>query len=247
MWAEQFEEEDIPIAEFENIGLSKDGLITLGDDDLKALLSGGRTDLIHLMNLTNGEQRIPDLEAKLSLHRNEEGKLDLLIHPIYRKERVPDFLPDEDAVKLADGDSSSFYKTVEVNGKKKNVIVEFDHDTKEFIITDGEQILVPDFVNGDELTPEQKRQFKKGETIEMPEGTKLRYSATTAQGIRSNKARLITSLVMNGGLSFLLYTGIKALSKKEPKVSQEYSKGYYQALEDLNVRKVKERMGGRAR
>jgi hypothetical protein len=73
MWAEQFEEEDIPIAEFENIGLSKDGLITLGDDDLKALLSGGRTDLIHLMNLTNGEQRIPDLEAKLSLHRNEEG------------------------------------------------------------------------------------------------------------------------------------------------------------------------------
>jgi hypothetical protein len=171
----------------------------------------------------------------------------LLIHPIYRKERVPDFLPDEDAVKLADGDSSSFYKTVEVNGKKKNVIVEFDHDTKEFIITDGEQILVPDFVNGDELTPEQKRQFKKGETIEMPEGTKLRYSATTAQGIRSNKARLITSLVMNGGLSFLLYTGIKALSKKEPKVSQEYSKGYYQALEDLNVRKVKERMGGRAR
>ena len=43
MTQEVFEEEDIPVAEFENIGLSKDGRLDLGDHDLKALLAGRRT------------------------------------------------------------------------------------------------------------------------------------------------------------------------------------------------------------
>jgi len=42
MMQEVFEEEDIPVAEFENIGLSKDGRLSLGAEDLKVLLSGVR-------------------------------------------------------------------------------------------------------------------------------------------------------------------------------------------------------------
>jgi hypothetical protein len=36
MIQEIFEEDDIPVAEFENIGLSKDGRISLAEYDLKA-------------------------------------------------------------------------------------------------------------------------------------------------------------------------------------------------------------------
>jgi hypothetical protein len=70
MFQEVFEEEDIPVAEFENIGLSKDGRISLAEHDLKALLSGGRTNLLRLHDLEDGDVKIMNLDAKLSLQRN---------------------------------------------------------------------------------------------------------------------------------------------------------------------------------
>jgi len=45
-------------------------------------------------------------------------------------------------------------------------------------------------------------------------------------------------------LSYLLYQGLKALNKDE-KVSEDYSRGYYDALEDMEVRKVDNRMKGK--
>ena len=105
MTQEVFEEEDIPIAEFENIGLSKDGRIDLGEHDLKALLAGMRTDTLRLHNLTDGDIKILHLDAKLSLHRNEQGNLDLLIHPVYRRPKAPEYLTDDEVEKLASGET----------------------------------------------------------------------------------------------------------------------------------------------
>jgi hypothetical protein len=245
MTQEVFEEEDIPVAEFENIGLSKDGRIDLGEHDLKALLAGRRTELLRLHNLTDGEIKIMHLDAKLSLRRNEQGNLDLMIHPVYRQPEAPAYLTDKEAEKLVSGGLVNLNKEVAINGVKKEVLVEFDKDTNEFVITDTERILAPDFVNNEELTPEQKLRFKKGKEVELSDGTKFRFTATDPNGIRSNKLHLIASLLIDGGLSYMLYTGLKALSnKKEDKVSQDYSRGYYHALEDMKVREVKDRMKG---
>lgn len=193
---EVFEEEDIPIAEFENLGLSKDGLLNLGEDDLKALLSGGRTSLLHLTNLEDDDVKIMNLDAKLSLRRNAQGGLDLMIHPVYRRARTPAYVTGEEALKLASGELVNLDKVIEIDGRKREVLIEFDKDTQEFVITDTERILAPDFVNNEELTPEHKRRFKKGQEVEMPDGTRLRYSATDPQGIRSNKLHLIVSLMI---------------------------------------------------
>ena len=245
MRQEVFEEEDIPLPEFEHLGLSKDGLLNLGEHDLKALLSGGRTELLHLTNLVDDDVKIMNLDAKLSLKRNEQGGLDLLIHPVYRRMMTPAYVSDEEAEKLASGELSTLNKTVEIGGRKREVLIEFDKDTQEFVITDAERILAPDFVNNEELTPEQKRRFKKGQEVELPDGTRFRYSATAAAGMRSNRLHLIASLLVDGGLSYILYKGLKALSnKKEDKVTEDYSRGYFHALEDMKVRQVKNRMSG---
>lgn len=244
MTQEVFEEEDIPVAEFENIGLSKDGRIDLGEHDLKALLAGRRTEMLRLHNLTDGDVKIMHLDAKLSLRRNEQGKLDLMIHPVYREPEAPAYLTDEENEKLAKGELVNLDKVVEINGVKKEVLIEFDKDTNEFVITDTEQILSPDFVNNEELTPEQKLRFRKGAAVELSDGTKFRFSAVDPNGIRSNKLHLIASLLIDGGLSYLLYQGLKALNKDE-KVSEDYSRGYYDALEDMEVRKVNDRMKGK--
>ena len=124
MIQELFEEEDIPIAEFENIGLSKDGVISLGETDLKALLSGHRTDLVRLENLQNGADKI-NLDAKLSLKRNEQGHLDLMIHPVYREPRSMEFLTEEEAEKLLTGEMVTLDKVVEIGGRKKEVLRQF--------------------------------------------------------------------------------------------------------------------------
>jgi len=245
MRQEIFEEEDIPIAEFENLGLSKDGRLNLGEHDLKALLSGSRTALLHLSNLEDDDVKILNLDAKLSLKRNEQGGLDLMIHPVYRRAMTPAYVTDEEAEKLSSGEISTLNKTVDIDGRKKEVLIEFDRDTQEFVITDTERILAPDFVNNQELTPEQKKRFKKGQEVELPDGTKFRYSATASEGMRSNRLHLIASLLIDGGLSYILYKGLKAMSnKKEDKVSEDYSRGYYHALEDMKVRQVKSRMSG---
>jgi len=244
MRQEVFEEEDIPLPEFENLGLSKDGRLDLGEHDLRALLSGGRTELLHLGNLEDDDIKIMNLDAKLSLRRNEQGGLDLLIHPVYRRIMTPAYVTDEEAEKLASGELVNLGKVIEIDGRKREVVIEFDQDTNEFVITDTERVLAPDFVNNEKLTPEQKQRFKKGKEVELSDGTKFRLTATDPNGIRSNKLHLIASLLIDGGLSYMLYTGLKALSKKEDKVSQDYSRGYYHALEDMKVREVKDRMSG---
>jgi len=244
MRQEVFEEEDIPLPEFENLGLSKDGRLDLGEHDLRALLSGGRTELLHLGNLEDDDIKIMNLDAKLSLRRNEQGGLDLLIHPVYRRIMTPAYVTDEEAEKLASGELVNLGKVIEIDGRKREVVIEFDQDTNEFVITDTERVLAPDFVNNEKLTPEQKQRFKKGKEVELSDGTKFRLTATDPNGIRSNKLHLIASLLIDGGLSYMLYTGLKALSKKEDKVSQDYSRSYYHALEDMKVREVKDRMSG---
>ena len=245
MTAEIFEEEDIPLAEFENIGLSKDGRLDLGEHDLKALLAGLRTDTIRLHNLEDGDMKILNLDAKLSLHRNEQGHLDLLIHPVYRREKAPGFLTAEETEKLVNGKLANVNKVVEINGVKREILVEFDKEFNEFIIVDTDRILVPDFVNNEQLTPEQKLRFKKGKEVELEDGTKFQFSAKDPKAIRSNKLHLIVSLLMDGGISYLLLKGLKALpGQQHDKVSQDYSRGYYQALEDMKVRQVKDRMQG---
>lgn len=245
MTQEVFEEEDIPVAEFENIGLSKDGRLDLGEHDLQALLAGRRTNILRLHNLEDGDIRIMHLDAKLSLSRNEQGNLDLMIHPVYREPEGPEYLTDEETEKLAGGELANLDKVVEINGIKKEVLIEFDKDTNEFVITDTERILAPDFVNNEELTPEQKLRFKKGAAVELTDGTKFQFSATDPNGIRSNKLHLIASLLIDGGLSYLLYKGLKALpGQQHNKVSEDYSRGYYHALEDMKVREVNNRMKG---
>jgi hypothetical protein len=74
------------------------------------------------------------------------------------------------------------------------MLVEYDPETREFIVSDTEKILAPDMVNNEFLTPAQKENYRKGKEVQIADGTKLNYSATDHHGIRSNKLRLVASI-----------------------------------------------------
>lgn len=231
-----FKEHELPISELETIGLASAGQLLLNMTDLRALLFGRRTELIHLKNLETESIKIGSIDAKISLKRNEQGKTDLLIHPIYRKPATPDFLDDNDARQLENGEVASLLKvTKDDKGNKKEVLVEYDAETREFIVSDTEKILVPDMVNSEYLTPAQKDNYRKGKAVELADRTVFNYSATDVNGIRSNRLALVASIMIDGGLSYMLYQGLNAAfgKKHDPKEAEYLSPGYYSAVEDL--------------
>lgn len=224
------------MADLEKIGLAKNGTLNLNEDNLKALLSGRRTAMLRLENLSTIGLQIPSLDAKLSLKQNENGTIGLLVHPIYREAEYPTYLTETEGEKLEKGELLNVQKMIfDDEGDPKEILIEFDKDTNEFIITDTEKILAPDFINNGPLTAEQKERYRKGKEVETADGTTIRYSGTESKGINSNKLALIASILIDGGVSYMLFKGLHALfgQKEEKKSAGLMSKGYKQALADM--------------
>ena len=231
-----YNEDHLPFSDLEKIGLAANGQLLLNIDDLKALLSGRRTGMLHLHDLQDENIRIKSMDAKISLMPNKDGKMDLLIHPIYRKAQTPDYLDAGEAESLQKGDVASLLKiTIDNHGNKKELLVEYDPETREFIVSDSEKILVPDMVNNEFLTEAQKKKYRKGEEVELADGTTFNYSATDIHGIRANKIALVASVLIDGGLSYMLYKGLNAIfnKKRDPVKAETLSRGYYSAVSDI--------------
>jgi hypothetical protein len=231
-----FQEHELPMNDLETIGLASRGQLLLNEDDLDALLSGRRTDMLHLKNLEAENIKISALDAKISLKRNAEGKLDLLIHPIYKKPVTPDFLDDNEALELEKGDVQMLWKKVkDGKGREKEFLVEYDAETREFIISDTEKITPPDMVNSEFLTAAQKENYKKGKEVTTADGTTFQYSGKDVHGIRSDKLMLIASIVIDGGLTYALYKGLHAIAGKErdEAKARQQSPGFKSAWNDM--------------
>jgi len=236
-----FNESQLPFKELETLGLAAGGQLLMNVNDLKALLSGRRTGLMHLENLETENIKIKSIDAKISLRENAQGKTDLLVHPIYRKPSTPDFLDDFEAQQLEKGGKANILKvTTDEDGNKKEIVVEFDPETREFIVSDTSKIMVPDMINNESLTPAQKENYRKGKEVALADQTRLQYSATDAQGIRSDKLALVASILIDGGLSYMVYKGLNALFNKErnEEKAAELSPGYYNAVRDMQEQKM---------
>jgi hypothetical protein len=233
-----YQERDVPWKELKQIGLFKNGSLNLDEDDLQAMLSGRRTEMLRLENLNTDGLHIPSLDAKLSLRLDEHGALELLVHPIYREAEVPQYLTDDEANALERGEAVNVQKFVlDDKGDPKEILVEFDKDTNEFIITDTEKIIVPEMVNNEELSAEQKERYRKGKRVELEDGTTFQYSGTNSKGLSADKLALVASILIDGGISYILYKGLHALfgEKQDKEKASHYSKGYYDALADMDA------------
>jgi len=221
--------------ELEKLGLATDNRLNLDKEDLRALLEGRRTSMQRLENLNADGITIPALDAKISLRQNAEGNLELMLHPIYKEAIAPEYLTGAEAEKLEKGEAANYQKMIfDDEGQPKEVLIEFDRDTNEFIVTDTERITPPDYVNGEKLTEQQQADFRHGRLVELLEGTRLRYSAVHTEGITANKLKLIASLLIDGGITYLLFKGLHALlGEKHDKNAELMSKGYEQAVKDM--------------
>lgn len=227
--------DDLNLPDFEAIGLARDGKVLLDEQDMEALLAGRRTAMMELKDLYFDGFHISSLNAKLSLADGANNQPVLLIHPLYRKPLAPDYLTNTEAEQLEKGELPNLAKRItDGKGDYRSVLVEFDQETNEYMITDSSGILAPDMVNGEHLSLDQKERYRKGKEVELEDGTSFQYTGTEREGLRSNKIALVASLIVDGGLSFMLYQGLNALfGKKHGANAAQLSDGYREAFSDM--------------
>lgn len=226
-----FLEKELPVEDLQKIGLYKDGKPLLTNDDLRALLSGRRTELVSLANLQAEGFVIEKLDAKLSLDRSPDGIISLKIHPIYKQAAKHELLDKEESELLQNGKIDSIRKEVKrPDGKMETYIIEYDADTREYISYQPDQVLSPEQVNNESLNDKQKQDFRNGKLVSLSDGTEIQYRALQSKGILSNRTGLVLSVILDGGLSYLLITGIGNLIGHKNPQQQAYTEGYAEAL-----------------
>jgi hypothetical protein len=227
-----YQSKDLPKGDLEKLGLYKDGKFLLEQDDLDALLAGRRTQLISLHELKADGFQIDQLDAKLSVTADWDGKLTLKIHPIYKQPKLHPMLNEHEAQVLIDGQIDTLHKIYEKDGKSKAYAFEYDPETREFVAYDPDKVIAPEKVNGETLTDAQKKAFRNGEVITLGDGTQFQHRASERKGLRADRAALLLSLLLDGGISYLLIRGIKALLNKPQKDAE--TEGYLKALAELD-------------
>jgi len=229
-----FNIQDIPVEELSKLGLLNNGKPMLSQADMDALLSGHRTDLITLQDLHGDGIHIKKMEAKLSLEKTVDGQVSLQLHPIYRDVKKHPLLLDIEAEQLEQGKLTHVLKTYqEGDGKRKSWIIEFDPETKEFIAADPEKIKVPAMINGEKLSDLQKEQYRNGSIVELTDGTRLQRRASSRSGVTANREALMYSLVLDGGISYMLLRSLRNLFGSKSQQKDPYTEGYQRALQDM--------------
>jgi hypothetical protein len=119
------------------------------------------------------------------------------------------------------------------NGFEKSHVIEYDPQTRQFMDYDPKKIKVPEQINGENLSVEKKRKLKEGEVITLVDGTQVQIRTSDKNGLRSNRGLLVLSILMDGGLSYLLVTGIARLVGVKYQEDKSYSRGYIEALREV--------------
>lgn len=230
----QFQENDLPIGDLRKLGLVRNGKPLLSDADINALLAGYRTDLITLEDLNSDGIHIRKMDAKLSLQRTPEGHVTVQLHPIYRDIKKHPLLLDVEAEQLEQGTLTHVLKTYHTgDGKKKSWVIEYDPETREFISSDPASVKVPAKINGEKLSELQKEQYRDGAVVQLSDGTQLQRRASSRSGVTSNREALMYSLILDGGISYLLLRSLRNLFGNKAAQKDPYTEGYQKAMQDM--------------
>lgn len=220
--------------DLEIFGVVKNGKFTIPEKEIHALKNGKMTDMVELKDLKGKDIRIDKLSARLSIVKGEDGNPALRIDPVYKVPNAQADLSESERNQLVKKELANLKKNyVDKEGNIQSQVVEYDHRTKQFLSYNPRDIKAPQEVNGEELSPQQKKKYKEGEKVQLVDGTEFQLSPSSPNGIRSNNKGLVLSVMLDGGLSYLLVTGVEKLLGKESQEEKAYSEGYLQAVKEV--------------
>ncbi|WP_431293345.1 DUF4099 domain-containing protein [Pedobacter sp. P26] len=230
-----FEHNQLPIDDFNRLGLVSKGDITLDPYDLNALLFGRRTRLVTLNNLEANGFKIEKIDLKLSLDQNPDGALSLALHPIYKRPQYHKLLEDYEADSLLDASISNIVKVYQAGEKKGfEAVIEYDAQTRSFIAYDPRQIEAPFAINGITLDDYQAKDFRQGAIVDLGDGTRFQHRASEALGLLSNRSALILSFGNPGPFQHTLIRDISGFPSSKDRQLHYSSPAFQDALKEYN-------------
>ncbi len=171
----RIKKDEIPYEKLEKVGVKRDFIEHMEKNELIGFLNGFRSQKLYTINaqINNEQFRIP---AKLRLQKQENGAVDVKIHPIQRL-HIPDeymghrFTKDEKTALLSD---KNLGKTIELtgkDGKKDSYYLAIDNKTNELIPLRTKNIKVPEKIKGATLSAEQKQKLAAGKKVYLDKMT----------------------------------------------------------------------------
>lgn len=175
---------ELPFKQFEKIGLTKEDVLNLPKKDLKNLLSGYKTGIVPLK--IDKEGLNIKIEGKLSLKRNNDETISLIVHPSRKEIDNKYNLNQEQINQLKKGE------IIEVNlqAKDKEIrphLVQLDKSINELVSAVKENIKLPEKVNGVQLSNEQKEEIASGKSISLKTDkgeVKVQLNLNDSSGLR---------------------------------------------------------------
>lgn len=224
----------LPMNDLKIFGIYKDGQFTIPEEQITALKNGKMTDVVELKNLKGKDLEIESLPARLSIVKGEDGLPALRIDPVYREPNTHPKLSMEERQQLIRSELANLKKSyVDNNGNVQTEIIEYDADTRQFMSYNPRAVKAPESVNGQALTSGQKQKFREGEVVGLDDGTEFQLNTGSKNGLRSNRSGLVLSVILDGGISYLLITGLTRMLGKKSEVEQSYSKGYQDGIREV--------------
>ncbi len=227
-----FNELELPMEALQTLNLSKQGRVTIDNDNLEAMFAGRRSSLIEINDIQLENVRIARLEAKLSLHRDETGEVELLIHPIYRNPQGHHLLDSEVQMQLVEGEKDNHVVEVETGeDRTQTMVIEYDKDTREFLNYDAANVHAPSHINGEELDQGQQQAYRRGEPVSIYDDTTVQYRASEPKGILANTEKVILTFKEDNSDEHVMLSGIKNLEGRFHRQLDYNSASYKQALQ----------------
>jgi hypothetical protein len=214
--------EDIPFEKLEKAGINRNFVTRMESQELKDFLNGFRSDKLYTVNakINNEEYRIP---AKIRLQQNENGSVDVKMHPIQRL-FVPDefmghkFTKQEKAALLNDRNLGKTVELTNRNGQKDTYYLGIDSKTNELVPLRSKNIQIPDKIKGVSLSEEQKQKLAAGKKVVLDEMT------------GRNGKKFSASLQVDAANRNINFSGFKMEKEKDLDLKEEKTKGAKQKV-----------------
>ena len=214
--------EEIPFEKLEKVGIKRDFVNKMESQELKDFLNGFRSAKLYTVNakINDEDFRIP---AKIRLKKQEDGAVDVKIHPIQRL-HIPDeymghkFTKEDKTALLGDKNLGKVVELTGKNGKKDNFYLGIDSKTNELIPLRATYIQIPDKIKGATLSAEQKEKLAKGEKVTLDKMT------------GKNGKKFGATLQVDAANRTINFSGFKQEKEKDLEQKTEKSKGAKQKV-----------------
>lgn len=164
----KYDIEQLPWHDFATLGLDRMQVLSLPKPTLDALLSGNRTSLIRFESLNIPSFPGSFIDGKLSLKKNKNQELNLVIHPVHPELTNLFSLTQTELKSLREGRMVFIPKLVtDKEGKPQEALVTFDQTTNELVAVRRENLKAPDEINGIKLSPRQQSEFISGKPVSI--------------------------------------------------------------------------------